>query len=149
MKKILEFFLWGAGSFFVGLVLLGIISTCAYEPTEKPTQSKVKAKTPQLSERAQILKKSVQESKEDLEWFVGRNIERGMIMKIEPQYGKVYVDSLRWGMLTFDQKKNTAFYWLQYCAMKQNEYEIIWVDVLDGHSGKKLAKYDSWGFKTY
>ena len=149
MRKDLKFFLWVAGSFLAVLMLLGVISTLTYKPTEKkaPAQSKVETKTPQLSERAQILKKTVQEGKEDLEWFVKRGIERGVIMKIEPQYSKVYVDSLRWGMLTFDQKKNTAFFWLQYCAMKQNEYEIIWVDILDGHSGKKLAKYDSWGFK--
>lgn len=41
-----------------------------------------------------------------------------------------------------------ALFLAEYCGKKKGT-GLNWVEIKDIYSGKKLAKYDSWRFKTY
>lgn len=74
--------------------------------------------------------------------------EGGLIMKLDARANAVFVDPYLWSNVKFDSKQTTAWVMAQWCSIEDNN-STPWVEIKDGYSGKKLAKYDAWGFKTF
>jgi hypothetical protein len=75
-------------------------------------------------------------------------IEAKLIDKINPELNAVYVDPVIWAGIKYDRKEAMCRFLAIYCGKKKGT-GLNWVEIYDSYSGKKLAKYDSWGFKVY
>jgi hypothetical protein len=74
-------------------------------------------------------------------------IENGFL-RIEAENNKAYVDQGYWNHLMIDEKKGFTFGLAIYCG-NQRGNELYYVTLYDLYSGKKLAKYNTWGFDVY
>lgn len=74
-------------------------------------------------------------------------IENGLLIRIDSQFNEAFINSIIWNRLDYQAKENIAITLASYCeAIGEHEK---WVEIKDHRSGKKLAKYSVWGFKTY
>lgn len=70
-------------------------------------------------------------------------------IRLVPNLNEVWVKPEFWNTLPFESKKNLGAMSAIYCANKKGT-DLYWVNVIDNHSGKKLAKWSkSWGFEVY
>lgn len=60
----------------------------------------------------------------------------------------VKIDPLLWDILNSVQKENMAQNIASYYSFN-SEFHDIFIDIYNFQSGKKLAKYDPFGFKVY
>ena len=72
--------------------------------------------------------------------------ETGFLVKMDTDGNKAWVDSSLWRAIGYDDKEKIAYLLAQYCEIMGDS---SWCYVIDSKSGKKLAKYSSWGFKVY
>ena len=70
----------------------------------------------------------------------------GLLIKIDTDGNRAWVNMYIWNNLDYDAKKNYASIFAEYCEVMGDS---SWCDILDSKSGKKLAKHSSWGFKVY
>lgn len=68
------------------------------------------------------------------------------IYAFEPTNSTVYVNGRIWENSTIDVKTNAAAALARYCGLKKGN-GINRVEIYDSHSGKRIAKYGSWGLK--
>lgn len=73
-----------------------------------------------------------------------------LIIDIQPQDNNVRVNPIHWKSLTYSQQESASKTLAMYCSQKQNAPALGtgWVEIKDGFSGKRLAKYGSWGFQA-
>jgi len=87
---------------------------------------------------------------EQIQEQVNRHMLSGLIMAIECELYRIYVNPIQWRMLPLFNKRGVAELLRRYCAKKRNifdRYLIIYIH--DGYSGKQLARYDIEGLKVY
>lgn len=140
--------------FVLVLFVIGLFGWTGYNMWRNRAQRVSATFTPVSSKPAkpsqeERLRRDIEQNWQRIELAVEGLIKAGLIMNMEAHYSKIYVEPLHWHQMTFDVKKDFTFLMFKYCAGVQKKYRAVWVDILDGYSGKKLAKYDSWGFKVY
>jgi len=109
----------------------------------------------ELDRKAQLKSKKEEKAKKrrekncaEIEKSIAKLTEAGLISKFNWQLNEAHVDPLHWHSLTFQNKEIAANVMAVYCGCKRGN-DLNWVVIKDSYSGKKLAKYGSWGFKTY
>ena len=98
-------------------------------------------------------KKSAKKATETIDWKTIERVvksltEDGLIKKIDLGARNVWVDTMGWTLINAETKENFARTLAFYCAHKAGD-ELYFADVYDWQSGKKVAKYDAFGFKVY
>ena len=83
---------------------------------------------------------------EKLEKDIATLTTTGLLQKFEVQLNKAHVNPTIWAGLNIDAKRGVAHTLARYCGVKDSSE---WVEIYDYYTGKKLAKYSGWGFKTY
>ena len=74
-------------------------------------------------------------------------IDQGMIA-FEIELNKVYIKPALWLAMDYKLKEDMTAAMAMYCAMKKGN-DLIFVDVYDKQSGKKIAKYSQlWGYEV-
>lgn len=61
---------------------------------------------------------------------------------------RVYVSPIFWAVCDAATKEKLAYGCAKYLASKRGDNNLI-IDVYDSQSGKKIAKYDAFGFKVF
>jgi len=80
-----------------------------------------------------------------------RDLKSNNQLKTKCRLAKAYIDPAIWYSIDVFVKENVAKALAMYCA-QINEWDPkkkVWVDIYDLNTGKKIAKYDVWGFKIY
>jgi hypothetical protein len=98
--------------------------------------------------KARIQEKAIQKAMQEGEQLIQKLRIEGLIDKISPELHEVFVYPLIWNSIKYDEKESFAFFLAGYCGKKDGTNNT-WVEIKDTYSGKKLAKYDAWGFKVY
>lgn len=133
---------------FFGIVVINLV----FNPTtRKPEQKAIEQKmvaTKQIIKESKPAPKYSQKQIKALEEAINGFVEEGLLRKINPQLNEAFVEPLKWYAIEYEYKEMIAFYLAQYCAFKKKS-ETEWVIIRDSLSGKTLAKYGVWGFKTY
>tara|TARA_B100000902_G_C26783837_1_gene656388 strand:+ start:69 stop:422 length:354 start_codon:yes stop_codon:yes gene_type:complete len=76
-------------------------------------------------------------------------MEREGMLNVEPQYNRAEISSSLWTNMTYSIKNDFSAGLALYCAEKKGT-DLVWCEIFDMYSGKKLAKYSqSWGFKVF
>ena len=74
--------------------------------------------------------------------------EMGFVKKINLEARKAWVDMGMWQIANAEQKESFTKTLALYCGHVANS-TTYFIDIFDWSSGKKIAKYDSLGFKVY
>jgi len=74
--------------------------------------------------------------------------DSGILKKVVIDTHDAYVDEILWANSNIDEKKTVGYVLAHYFAQKQN-INSYYTDIFGWHSGKKIATYNSWGFKIY
>jgi len=69
------------------------------------------------------------------------------ILRLELPLNRAYIDPIGWNYIDYKEKENLARALSIYVGNRSDN--LYWVEIYDKQSGKKLAKYSSWGFKVY
>lgn len=76
-------------------------------------------------------------------------LDSKLIEKIDPSLNQAWVNPVTWATMKYENKKQLGWFLAQYCGKKKGT-GLIWVEIFDVYSGKKLAKYsESLGFKVF
>lgn len=119
--------IWGIVVFIVFLVVVAMcVSNSEIEKT-KAAKTYTKKSTVQLQQDIDELKST------------------GLLKKIDAGVF-YYVNPNIWNGLNVDTKTGICYVFADYAKSKG---ETGWCEVYDYITGKKIAKLDSWGFKTY
>ena len=79
--------------------------------------------------------------------LIGGMISEGQL-RIELSGNKAYIIRWLWDGMKYDLKEDFAVALSIYIANKKGN-DLHYCTIYDMHSGKKLGKYSSWGFKVY
>ncbi|MFN8210708.1 MAG: zinc ribbon domain-containing protein [Bacteroidales bacterium] len=83
----------------------------------------------------------------EVEEFIEKFKKLDVISKLDKESHSVYFDPEVWNNLDVELKekfcRNVSFYFGKVLNDNSN-----WCDIRDRYTGKKIAKYDSWGFKV-
>ena len=83
--------------------------------------------------------------------------QSGVIMKFDAEYHEALVNPVLWEMGSLDMRRNLAMLLAMYCHAYANPKTTLddmikagegWVEIKDGVSGKRLAKYGPEGFQV-
>lgn len=96
---------------------------------------------------------AVKKASESVDWQVIEDVvkkltEEGLIKKIDIGAREVWVDTMGWTLIDAEMKETLARTIAYHCAHKAGD-QVYFADIYDWQSGKKVAKYDAWGFKVY
>lgn len=77
------------------------------------------------------------------------------VMEFKPELREALVNPSMWSTMTLQNKQTTSMLLAMYCeAYRHNltQQDMVkvgdgWVEIMDGYTGKRLAKYGVWGFK--
>lgn len=89
----------------------------------------------------------------ELEKMVSMLKETDFIMQTTPELNSVMVNPAMWRTMTYPEKESSARMLAMFCEAKKHNLSSVemgegWVEIKDGYSGKRLAKYGTWGFKV-
>lgn len=95
----------------------------------------------------------VKKASETIDWkAIGKSVadltEMGLVKKIDMEARKTWVDTTQWNIINAEMKEGFAKTLALYCAHKSGD-QTYFIDIYDWQSGKKIAKYDAWGFKVF
>lgn len=94
-------------------------------------------------------KNAIKERNKSFENAIKKLKKSGLLVRINPQLNKAYVNPSLWRIIDYKEKENIGKILAFYCGLKKGT-NLNWVDIKDSYSGKKLAKYsENWGFKVY
>jgi len=85
---------------------------------------------------------------EAIEQLVTKLTNEGLIKKIGFRERKAWIDSAAWVLINAEAKETLTKTLAFYCGYKDKSFSYF-IDIMDWQSGKKLAKYNSLGFKVY
>ena len=72
--------------------------------------------------------------------------DTGFLTKFNIDLNQAWVEPSLWHALNYDTKQGIAATLAAYCDARGSQG---YVNIIDNRSGKKLAKYSSWGFTVY
>jgi len=76
-------------------------------------------------------------------------LQRDGLLRMEWEYHKAYISSPLWEMIDAQVKEALAFCLAVRCSEMATQTKGTWVHIYDMQSGKKIAKWNSWGFEAY
>lgn len=88
---------------------------------------------------------SAEEKKAVIEW-VEEGVNKGIIKKTEVDFHKVYIDHQSWHLYNYDDKKGITKMLSIYMEIQTG---TRFVKVYSYHTGKKVAKWGTFGLKLY
>lgn len=139
-----------AGLAFASLVLFKIITTSPSTSTPDPDPQQNTSKAIEDAKPKQDKARKISSDSHTIEKKLSKKerqtiqelINQGFL-KVEDRLNRAYISPNVWAGISFDAKKGLA------SALADYYHDTLghgWVEIYDKMSGKKLAKYSSWGF---
>jgi len=98
----------------------------------------------QITHRPQISKSDITIINDNYKLY----IKTGLIVKFEPEYHTVFVNPEMWGRIDFQNKEIVAHILADKCVLL-NSSTTRRIEIKNNITGKTLAEYGVFGFKTY
>lgn len=84
----------------------------------------------------------------DMEDAINKYRSVNIIQKFTPELNSVYIPTYARNNMSIDDLRVLGYVTACYSAYKKGN-DLVWVDIYNYNTGKKIAKYsDSWGFKV-
>lgn len=125
---------------FVSVIILIVLGTVWYFLNERNEKAWYNAPEPPRPV------KTLSEVSKDLQEKIKTLEKTGLLTKFDIDMNEAYVNQAIWDKITLDTKKGVAVTLAKVCDEAGSSGRIVIINYL---SGKKLAKYSSWGFKVW
>ena len=76
------------------------------------------------------------------------DLQKQGLVSLEPNLNRAHIDPGLWHQMDIKLKEDFAYCLAIHCGNEKGT-QAYWAEIYDKYSGKKLAKYSSWGFNTY